>query len=220
MIMRNLLAASLLCGIALTLSAQQAIAPPSKPADSGPSLDATFKFIQDKLNNQGSVYFAAYWQDSQSNQTDPGAMKQYTDTFSQFTFDSGKCRYAYHRTYSFSQGTYQFGPLETIANIPLGQIAQIKVESADSWFTQEAADEGAPTFSVHVQPSVFIMHVVLNNSQRTCFADGKTVPCAPPSFTDRYGDIMVIRDKDTADRLAKAITHASELCGGGNKEPF
>jgi hypothetical protein len=27
-------------------------------------------------------------------------------------------------------------------------------------------------------------------------------------------------DADLADRVAKAITHAIELCGGGNKEPF
>jgi hypothetical protein len=27
-------------------------------------------------------------------------------------------------------------------------------------------------------------------------------------------------DDDVADRVAKALTHASELCGGGNKDPF
>ena len=27
-------------------------------------------------------------------------------------------------------------------------------------------------------------------------------------------------DSSIADRVAKAMTHAVELCGGGNKEPF
>jgi hypothetical protein len=33
-------------------------------------------------------------------------------------------------------------------------------------------------------------------------------------------DNLHFRDEETASRLAKALTHAIELCGGGNKDPF
>jgi hypothetical protein len=37
-----------------------------------------------------------------------------------------------------------------------------------------------------------------------------------------HGDFnaFFFTDADLADRVAKAMTHAIELCGGGNKEPF
>jgi hypothetical protein len=31
---------------------------------------------------------------------------------------------------------------------------------------------------------------------------------------------FTLLNKETATRLAKALTHAVELCGGGNKDPF
>jgi hypothetical protein len=38
----------------------------------------------------------------------------------------------------------------------------------------------------------------------------------------RSGEQVMIRlrDEDTATRMAKAMTHATELCGGGSKDPF
>jgi hypothetical protein len=56
--------------LALTLtafslvSAQQAVSPPPKPADGGPSLAVTMQFIQDKLNQHGKINFAEYVQDN------------------------------------------------------------------------------------------------------------------------------------------------------------
>jgi hypothetical protein len=46
----------------------------------------------------------------------------------------------------------------------------------------------------------------------------------PPRVVDTKGHqltlILYFDDEDTADRVAKALIHAVELCGGGNDDPF
>ena len=45
-------------GFALTAWGQQSTPPPTKAADSGPTLAATMQFIQEKLTEQGQVGWA------------------------------------------------------------------------------------------------------------------------------------------------------------------
>src|SRR5208282_5606509 len=52
-----------MCFAVLAVSAsiaqeKTAVLPPPKPADGGPSLEITMKFIQDQLNDQGTVRYA------------------------------------------------------------------------------------------------------------------------------------------------------------------
>src|SRR5580700_11220871 len=43
---------------------KKSVLPPPKPADEGPSLEVTMKFIQDKLNDVGAVNYATYTHDN------------------------------------------------------------------------------------------------------------------------------------------------------------
>lgn len=54
-----------------------------------------------------------------------------------------------------------------------------------------------------------------------CEQFGKEVPCGDPTLPDRVLKTWLFRDEDTANRVAKALVHAVELCGGGSEhEPF
>jgi len=56
--MKTLLDHDLFCGTCFQWragSGNKAVPPPPKPADEGPSLEVTMKFIQDKLNDIGPV---------------------------------------------------------------------------------------------------------------------------------------------------------------------
>jgi hypothetical protein len=69
---------------------------------------------------------------------------------------------------------------------------------------------------VTMTPSVF--HVVLSASSavfpaHTSTTQGRRAP-AEKDHTSKT-DGITVRDEDTANRLAKAMTHAMELCGGG-----
>jgi hypothetical protein len=74
-------------------SAQQAIAPPPKPADSGPSLAVTMKFIQDRLNSIGNVRFIAFVQNTADGGTFSNA---YTNEVSNVVADQKQCRISDH----------------------------------------------------------------------------------------------------------------------------
>jgi hypothetical protein len=92
---RILLAASLLCGVAFTLTAQQTVAPPPKPAESGPSLAVTMKFIQDKMNDQGKINYALYTHDNSSDEDWP--VYQISIEISNVIANPATCRITWHK---------------------------------------------------------------------------------------------------------------------------
>jgi hypothetical protein len=91
--MRKLLAAFFFCGIAFTLSAQQPVAPPPKPAPDGPSLAATMQFIQTKVQERGRLNFAVYTHD---NADGKDYVDQYSGEASNIVADPAACRISYH----------------------------------------------------------------------------------------------------------------------------
>ncbi|MGO9304995.1 MAG: hypothetical protein ACLP3R_15090 [Candidatus Korobacteraceae bacterium] len=191
--MRNLLAASLLCGIALTLSAQQSVAPPPKPADSGPSLAVTMQFIQDKLNDIGKVNFVTFFQNTADGSTGTNA---FTNEVSNVVADQNQCRISLHwkvtKDGSVTQDMDAWFSLRDVQNIVVKPYAQYQSEVN--------ASSGNPNLiCTSINPPLTALLVRRPHGVVNMFP-----------FTDA----------DTADRVAKALTHAVELCGGGNKEPF
>ncbi len=73
-------------------AAQTAVAPPPKPADSGPSIETTMKFIQDKLNGIGKVNFVA-----SSRNTADGSTVSSTLSFevANAVADANQCKVSY-----------------------------------------------------------------------------------------------------------------------------
>jgi hypothetical protein len=289
--MRSLLAACLLCGIALTLSAQQPIAPPPKPANDAPanaavlkllqvgmpesvvldkiraitdkfdtSIDAlvtlkqagateaelkailaqgaapadsqpaaapaaseptlaeTMKFIQDKLNEQRRFNFALYTHDNQSGEDDS----------IQYGFEitnavSNGCSLSYKANITSSEkgarGATTTHNSNSTTDMNMKFMKAVQVMAADYWWNQEMADDGTPAKTAQVQPGYFLISLGPASKGGECTRNGKPIACPEPGTIDRLFKTLSFRDEDVANRVAKAMMHAVELCGGGQKSP-
>jgi hypothetical protein len=172
---------------------KKSVPPPPKPADEGPSLEATMKFIQDKLNSVGRVNFAVYYHDAASG----------NDWVQQFMIETSKvesnpvsCLIKYHEKFErdgqvISDGDFSFS---------LKNIEKIIVQPQEQELKEGDSANGHPAWSSRVDPPVFCLKAMrsdVNGFNRFRFLD-----------------------EDLTGRVAKAMVHAVELCGGGNKDPF
>jgi hypothetical protein len=263
--MKNLLAASLFCGIAFTLSAQQSVPPPPKPAndapanaevlkllragmsesvvlnkiraitdqfdtsadalvalkqagandaelsavlaqgaspaaqppaaapaDNGPSLAETMQFIQNKLNGIGKVSFVDVLYAAVDGSTENIT---YTDEISNVVADPSQCQISYHRKATQKNGEIYRNKDNVIS---LRDVQEIVVKPLEQFENEFAAKNGI-NVSITTNPSLTILEARVTHDVTYSFR-----------FTDA----------DLADRVAKAMLHAVELCGGGNKEKF
>jgi hypothetical protein len=208
--------------------AQTPVAPPPKPLDSGPTLEVTLQFINDKLNAQGRVGYLMTFSNSPGLTmrthvlySDPGdagsCILRSTatieiDTAREVKTDSTGQSIPGHETHSL---------LTSTTTIPLKEIDRIVVEGTQEYMNRKATEDAHPERVATVTPDVFFVQVKASKKVVSIQTSHKDKDGAP-----KVTDITVsesgfrIRDGDTADRLAKALTHAVELCGGGNKDPF
>jgi len=181
-----------------TAQAQQSVPPPpqpaaDKPAVSGPSLDVTLKFIQDKLNAIGTVNFAGYVHDS-ANNTD--GVQKFSATISNAAANPGACSFSYHRLV-FNNGSREHD--ENVV-INLRDVHSITVLPDEQDWQMYLVRTGDTTKTVKDVPEISALVIKLNNGKDP---------------TIRF------YEQELADRVAKALVHAVELCGGGPKpEPF
>ncbi len=191
--MRNLLAASLLCGLALTLSAQQAIAPPPKPAADGPSLAVTMQFIQDKMNDIGKVNFVEFLQNTNDNST---FTSSWSNEVTKAVADPSQCKISFHwRVFKDGANT----------------------QDRDIWFTIRDVESIAIKPYAQYQTE---LDASLGNPNLITTSTNPPMTALLVNRPHNWSSLFPFTDPNLADRLAKALTHAVELCGGGNKEPF
>jgi hypothetical protein len=169
----------------------QDVPPPPRPADTGPSLYETMKFITDKIGGQGPVNFIDYFHDS-TNGSD--WTNKFTSELTNVRANAEGCRIDYHVRFTRDGQVL----LEKDAAILLKDVAEVAVKTNEQAAKEANSEVGHPEWTHRVDPRVFILEV-----------RGKT---APNDF-DLY-------DESLANRIAKALVHAVELCGGGSKEPF
>jgi hypothetical protein len=179
-----------------TVPAQQAVPPPPQPASdkpAGPSLEVTMKFIQDKLNEIGTVNFAAYFHDSSDNSD---WVQKISVTYSNAVANPGACSFSYHRL-AISNGSKQHD--ENVI-INLHDVQSIVVLPNEQNWQMHLARNGDTTNTIKDVPDIYDMNIKLPKG-------------------DDYS--ISFYEQETADRVAKAMVHAVELCGGGPKpEPF
>lgn len=188
---RNLLAAALLGGIALTLSAQQPIASPSKPADNGKSLAATMQFIEKTLREKGKLTFVLHT----NNGAGGDAVLQQSSETSNVVADPAACtiRYHYKKT---GQGnileddyTIRFHDVHSVVVIPFEQYALEEHKKEIPYIGDK------PGWYAKFDPPIFLV-----------LARG-------PGDEERGLDYA---DEKMAHRIADALGHAAELCGGSS----
>ena len=168
---------------------QQAVPPPPKPADSGPTLEVTMQFIQDKLNEMGKVSRVRVIHNTQ----DDSYLKQtLAEEIADAMAEPAECHIAYHLKF-WVDGEFKG---ESSAEFALRDVQDLVLGSE-----QDLARPSVLPYLVieSTTPAITVLKVRKSHSQY---------------------DLLSFSDAQLADRVAKALTHAVELCGGGNKDPF
>jgi hypothetical protein len=189
----------MICFVALAFNGalaqeKKTVPPPPKPVDDGPSLEATMKFIQDKLNDIGPVNYMAY---SHDNATGNDRTDQWKYEANKVVADAGGCRIDYHWKTEFRGAVAGEGD----GWFSLKAVRDVVVMPIEQDMKENYTASGHPGLSSKVDPPVFVLK---ERGQDKKF--------------NNYFDFF---DEDMANRVAKAMVHAVELCGGGSKpEPF
>ena len=178
--------------------AQQAVAPPPKP-DKGPSLAKTMQLIQKELNAFGKSNFTVITRDELGG---PDLIAQFTTEISNVVADSASCTVRYH----WKSSTKDQVSDDEDFSLNLHDVLGIKVMTYVQYLKEvEGEDIGDP----HDQTNWYTKY---NPPMIVLF------PQLAGDKTGEYG--FIFADEEIANRIAKVLTHAVELCGGGNKEPF
>jgi Tetratricopeptide repeat len=175
--------------------AQQSAPPPSGPTDSGPSLAVTMQFIQDKLNDVGKVNCTVYYQSADGRTSD--TQKDMCNETTNVAANPDQCKLSFG-------GSDPGVSLRGVQNVALMSMMQYMSKYVPVSLMHFIPGGGQiELHPVSVTPNITAL--VLQGAQQK---ELLTV-----DFTDA----------GMADRVAKAMTHAVELCGGGNggkKDPF
>jgi hypothetical protein len=171
---------------------QQSIPPPPKPAADGPSLAATMQFITVRMQERGTLNFAVYTHD---NLDGKDYIDQYRGEHSNFVAEPASCRISYHRSFKKNGAALAEGDV----TFSLRDVQNLVVMPAEQDMKRAYAALGHPTWDPRFDPPMFLIVARLTGNQSNGF---------------------YFAEEEMANRVAKAMVHAVELCGGGNKEPF
>jgi hypothetical protein len=214
---------------ATTALAQQSVPPPpqpaadksaaqSQPSASGPSLEVTIKFIQDKVNQQGAIVYIESWNNTVSGSSSPA---KESSVESQVVAIDPAGGLSLQQTFK-SLGNTQSNTQTATATWQMyfKDVEKLEILNAIDFkhrkSLQMVFQDDPPYFEVliHLVPGKTVQqHIVMVESGKKA----KTT-----ESDDSSGEFVLhFRDQETAERVAKAIIHAVELCGGGSKpEPF
>jgi hypothetical protein len=173
------------------LHAQQAVAPPPRPADSGPSIETTMQFIQDNAA-EGKLNYTAFVTDA--SQQSVGWSNKFTVEMSNLATDAGACRITYHWRAEENGKVVD----DADYSLALKDVKEILVLSQEQNQNQIDSRNGHPDWNSRIAPSLFTL-----------------IARRPKGVVN----VFLFSDEEMANRVAKAITHAVELCGGG-KDAF
>ena len=173
--------------------AQQPVAPPPKPDAGGPSLAVTMQFIQDKMNEQGKINYALYTHDNAKGEDWP--VYQISIDVTNVVADPATCRITWHKVTTNGGKVGINGDF----SLDLRNVLSFEVRTSMHEAKMEDTANGKPALDKRQDPPYFAVTAKLRENTET--------PLFFPS-------------EETANRVAKAMVHAVELCGGGNKDPF
>jgi hypothetical protein len=169
--------------------AQQPVAPPPRPADSGPSLAVTMQFIQDKMNEQGKINYALYAHDNAKGEDWP--VYQISILAYNVVADPATCRITWHKV---TTNGGKVG-IDKDLSLDLRNVQTFEVRTSTYEAKMEDTANGNPLLDKRQDPPYFAVTAKLKGNTET------------PLF---------FSSEEMANRVAKAMVHAVELCGGGN----
>jgi hypothetical protein len=201
-----------------TALAQVAVPPPPQPAldkaaANGPSLAVTMKFIQDKVNQQGAIVYVESWNDAVSGSSSPASE---SSVESQVTAIDPAGGLSLQQTYKSLDST-QGG---TRSATGTWQMQFKDVEKLEVLNAIDFKHRKSPQMVFQNDPPYFevLVHLVAGKTVQNHAVSVESGKNDKTSESSNIGQFVLhFRDEDTADRVAKAIVHAVELCGGGSK---
>ena len=218
--------------------AQQSVAPPPKPANdapvaapaaSGPTLAETMKLIQEKLKEQGQVEFV----ETVSVQNQPSITIRFSVRRREDDVVADPAACTLHAAGTFDQSLVTSAEGKTVSTenqhsdisgtLAFKDVEKITVEHILDFSNRHFTESGHPELTASAATPVFFVEL---SAAKTLFIrhESNTIGKQAPVVTDKplKEAGLVFRDEETANRVAKAILHAVELCGGGQKisEPF
>jgi hypothetical protein len=150
------------------------------------SLEATMKFIQDKLNSIGPVKYVTHAHDARNG---GDWTNKFEDEVSGLVANPSVCRIYYH-WFSGVEGTVT---MDKEVGFALYDVQRIRVLTREELFNSDNAATGRASWTAKVEPSVYVLLV-----QRPAPRENQ----------------FVFFDEGLANQVAKALEHAVELCGG------
>lgn len=149
------------------------------------------------MNALGTVSVVVNYQDTSNGQL---SYHKGVETLSRVVADPTTCTLAFHvEVYSAPLG--YSGPASSARDLTIyfGLMQKVIVEPYEKSASEQEAGIGHPEIvAVSTSPQVTLVEM----------------------FSSKPETGFIFYDADLADRVAKAINHAVELCGGGSKEPF
>jgi hypothetical protein len=179
--------------LSLQLGRAQDVPPPPKPPDEGVSLEVTMKFIQGKIGDEGKLSYVA----SVSDSSQPGMewSNQFSVQVTNLVGDAAGCRISFHWRAEVN-GTVSD---DSDYNLNLKDVLRVDVLPQEQNQKQVDTRNGHPAWNSRITPNLFTL-----------------VARRPKGLENAF----LFSEEEMANRVAKAMVHAVELCGGGNKEPF
>jgi hypothetical protein len=172
--------------------AQQPAAPPPKPAAYGPSLAATMQLIQKELNAVGRLSFVVHIYD----QEEGNGISKYIEERSNVVADPATCTIRYHWWKSVHGDVVNDEDVSFSLRDVLGISMLTNDEHEKLIFEREkASPDEKQTLHMKFDPQVYL--VIVRKAE-----------------DNEEGFTFV--NKNQANRVAKAMGHAVELCGGKN----
>jgi hypothetical protein len=189
------------------------------------------QFIQERLNNHDTVGYVSTRSDLAAETfrqlysisgavADPGActVHKIETTNTKIEVAAGN---AYNENNTPVTGDDLLRRSVETSTVHLSEVESIRVESLQDLTSRGFAEAARPEVAVAIVPTVYTMTLVASKPVfkfHVSFIKGKNAPVE--SDSSGKTDTLYFRDEDTANTLARALTHAVELCGGGNKSPF
>jgi TonB family protein len=168
--------------------------PQSQSAADGPSLAATMQFIQDKMNGQGKINYELHTHDNASGEDWP--VYQISIEATNVVADPSTCRITWHKV---TTNGGKVG-INDIFSLDLRNVLTFEVRTSTHEAKMEDTANGHPDLDKRQDPPYFAVTAKLRDNTET------------PLF---------FSSEEMSNRIAKAMVHAVELCGGGKApEPF
>ena len=151
------------------------------------------QFIQDKMNEQGKINYTLYTHDNLKGEDWP--VYQISIYATNVIADPSTCRITWHKV-TTNGGVVG---IDGDFSLDLRNVLVFEVRTSTYEAKMEDTARGNPQLDKRQDPPYFAVTAKLKGNTET------------PLF---------FSSEEMANRIAKAMVHAVELCGGGSKEPF